>query len=96
LYILGFTVQNLYGLVGTYWELNVKIDSVILVYFIKLSRCGEIAIASDCVQAFEIERQAMTCRKAESADARRIGSVMGTMSGRVPFEDLGRLYCMTI
>jgi hypothetical protein len=38
----------------------------------------------------------MTRREAESADARKIGSVMGTMSGRVPFEDLDRLYRMTI
>jgi hypothetical protein len=38
----------------------------------------------------------MTRRKAEPADVREIGSVMGMMSGKVPFEDLDRLYRLTI
>ena len=38
----------------------------------------------------------MACREAESADARKIGSVMGMMNGRGPFEDSGRLYHVAI
>jgi hypothetical protein len=33
--------------------LDVKINSIFLVYFIKLSRYGEIAIVSECVRAFK-------------------------------------------
>jgi hypothetical protein len=38
----------------------------------------------------------MIRREAELADARKVGSMMGTMCGREQFEDLGRLYHMTI
>jgi hypothetical protein len=44
----------------------------------------------------QVAHQAMLCREAKSADARKIGSVMEMMSGGVPFEDSSRLYHMTI
>jgi hypothetical protein len=44
----------------------------------------------------QVACQAMVRREAELAEARKIGSVMGMMSGRVLFEDSSRLYRMTI
>jgi hypothetical protein len=44
----------------------------------------------------QVARQAKVRREAESADAQKIGSMMGMMSSSVPFEVSSRLYCMTI